>query len=310
MIAETIARLPDPTRAWVVVGERLLESTRAAVPELADDAFVVEPMARNTAPAIALAALRARRELGDEVVAVFPSDHAVTKPDAFRKALGHAERAAKDGAIVTLGIRPSRPETGYGYIRYTAGDADVLPVEAFVEKPDLETAQEYVAAGNYAWNAGIFVFRPSVVLAEFERQCPEIHEQLQAIEASDADDAVHRAFEAMPSISFDYAVMEGAQNVAVVPAEIGWSDLGHWAALPEVREVDGSGNIQHGDVILEDVSNSTVWSDSGRLVACVGIDDLVVVDTDDAVLVVPRSRAQDVRAIVAALEKAGRDKLR
>lgn len=308
MIEQTLARLPDPRRAWIVVGEPLLAATRATLPDLDDDAWVVEPMARNTAPAIALAALRAQDELDDEIVAVFPSDHAVTRPDVFRSALAEAEKGAKEGKIVTLGIEPTRPETGYGYIRYADGDGPVLKVDAFVEKPDLATAQKYVDAGNYAWNAGIFVFRPSVVLDEIERQQPELYEQLARIsEASgDRESVVRDAFEKMPSISFDYAVMEGARNVAIVPVEMGWSDLGHWAALPDVLEPDENGNITKGDALLHDVTGSTVWSETGRTVACVGVEDLVVVDTEDAVLVLPRSRAQDVRAIVAMLEESDR----
>ncbi len=312
MIRHTVRRVAElADHTLVVTGDALLEATKAAA-GLPDSAFVVEPAARNTAPAIALAAVVARERFGDEPIAVLPSDHYIADEPGFRDRLRDAQRLAEDRWIVTLGIRPTRPETGYGYIR--AGEQSVgagFQVDRFVEKPDVATALEYLASGNYLWNAGIFVFRPSALLAELERQKPEMYSEISRIADSLATDdsaaVIAEVFPQLERVSIDYAVMEGAQRIAVVPADVGWSDVGHWAALESVLPRDSDGNVTEGRTVLIDVEDSVVFNRTAGVTAVLGMRDVVVVHTDDAVLVLPRDRAQDVRQIVAALEASGDD---
>ena len=283
-------------------------------------AFVQEPQARNTAPAIALGALHAEAAHGDEPVAFFPADHFVSDNAAFRRCLQFAAQRARDGAIVTLGIAPNRPETGYGYIESSRalsahhGELQAYPVEAFVEKPDHQTALAYLESGRFMWNAGIFVLRPSTLWREFRRQQPAMMEILDAmrrklqnpdIACSDLQDL----FGQLESISIDYAVMEGALDVEVVPALFRWSDVGHWGSLQEVHEIDPRGNVVQADALLDAVDDSVILSTTNRLIAVSGVHDLVVVDTDDALLVIPRERAQRVRHLVAELERRGQEDL-
>ncbi len=308
LIAETFARvepLCDAAHAWVVCGEAHAEAVRAALPRLLEKHLIVEPAARNTAPAIGLAAVHALREDPDATLLVLPSDHHIARPDAFRTALEAAERASQTGDLVTLGIRPTRPETGYGYLRRGALRPDgSYAVEAFVEKPDAATAARYLLDSAYAWNAGIFVFRADAILAALKRHLPAVHEGLTQ----------GAPFAQLPSISIDYGVMEpeskAGGRIALVPGDFGWSDVGSFAALPEVRALDGRGNAVSGDALLEDCDDCVVLSEGGRLVAAVGLQGLCIVDAGDALLVVPRDRAQDVRAVVDALKAKGRsDKL-
>lgn len=272
-------------------------------------ALLLEPVARNTAPAITVAAFQAQANGADPVLLVLPSDHVITDAAAFRDAVAAATAAAENGKLVTFGIVPSKPETGYGYIRAAAGEG-VRAVEEFVEKPDAATAESYVASGNYFWNSGMFMFRASTYLNELARQQPAM---LAACKAafeggrSDVDflrlDA--EAFKSCPSDSIDYAVMEGTSDAVVFPLNVGWNDVGSWAALWEIAEQDKDGNAHHGDVIAEDCRNTLAWGD-GRLVALLGLDDVVVVDTDDTLLVAHRDKVQSVKDIVGRLKKEGR----
>jgi mannose-1-phosphate guanylyltransferase len=273
----------------------------------------VEPAARNTAPAIGLAAVNVVREDREAVLFVLPSDHHVANSDRFREALQTAARVAYQGDLVTLGIRPTRAETGYGYMRRGAErEPGVFAVEAFVEKPDAATARKYVADSRYSWNAGIFVLRADALLDALRRHLPEVHEGLQQI-TRDPARAVD-VFARLPSISIDYGVMEPesqtTHRIALVPGDFGWSDVGSFAALPEVRALDARGNAVSGDAIAVECDGCVVLSEGKRLVAAVGLRDLCIVDAGDALLVVPRERAQDVRAVVDALKSHGRsDKL-
>lgn len=315
MLAQTLERFDARDDALIVCGPHLVGAIRAALPELGDHQLAVEPSPMNTAPAIALGALLAAARFGeDEVVGVFPSDHHVGDVPAFRAACATATEAARAGAIVTLGITPDRPETGFGYIHYDPSSTEPAPpVRRFVEKPDADTARAYLDGGAHLWNAGMFFFTPRTLRAEIARQLPEMDAHLDAIAAAIGtpryDAVLAERFPLMPRTSIDYGVMEGAERVRVVPAEFGWSDVGHWAALHDVLDPDADGNVTRGDVALHEVTGSVVHADSGRLLAAVGVDDLVIVDTPDAVLVMPRSRAQDVRAIVGMLEERGRDDL-
>ena len=272
--------------------------------------ILLEPMGRNTAPAIALAALQAMHAGEDPLLLVLPSDHVVADADAFRNAVREAAAAAEAGALVTFGILPSAPETGFGYIEAEhAGSDGVRKVRRFVEKPDGATAQRYLDSGGYYWNSGMFLFRASVLLAELERFRPEIVAACRdAFAAAKRDGDFIRvdreAFARCPSDSIDYAVMENTDAAMVLPVDIGWNDIGSWSALWDVAARDEAGNAHHGDVIAVDSRNSYAYA--RRLVALVGVDDLVVVETDDAVLVARKDRVQQVKDVVSQLKAAQR----
>ena len=275
---------------------------------------VLEPSARNTAPAMTLAALQAAEGGADPVLVVVAADHTVADLGAFTQALQAAVREAANGAIVVLGITPDRPETGYGYIKSSGTAAGVARVELFVEKPDLATAERYVADGHYAWNSGMFVVRASVWLAALEHFRPDIASTTRAAWAARSTDARFvrpgkAEFAVVPAESVDYAVMErcpgSAFDIRMVPLAAGWNDLGAWDAVWQVAEKDADGNASLGDALVEDSRNTFVHATS-RLVSLVGVDNLVVVETADAVLVADRSRSQDVKKVVAKLEAQGR----
>ena len=271
-------------------------------------AILLEPIGRNTAPAIALAALQATADGSDPVLLVLPSDHVVGEETAFRTAAQQAVQTAAHGTLVTFGIVPSGPETGYGYIKAAKGEG-AREVEAFVEKPDLDTARAYVASGDYFWNSGMFVFKASAYLAQLQKLQPAILEACKAALAKakcdedfvriDAD-----SFFACPSNSIDYAVMEKTDKAAVVPLDAGWSDVGSWSALWEVSSQDANGNAHHGDVIEIDCKNTYAYGQ--RLIALVGLEDVVVVETDDAVMVGHRDKIQQVKDVVGQLKTDGR----
>ena len=266
--------------------------------------IVLEPVGRNTAPAIAAAAFIARLDGGDPLLLVLPSDHVVRDDAAFRDAVRTAAPAAEAGALVTFGIVPQAPETGFGYIQSDAGEG-VRKVLRFVEKPDATTAQAYLDEGGYYWNSGMFLFRASRFLEELGKHRPDILAAARAACAHlDPDGEFLRldkaAFAASPSESIDYAVMEKTDAAMVLPVDIGWNDVGSWSALWEVSEQDGDGNAHHGDVIAVDSRNTYAYA--RRLVALVGVDDLIVVETDDAVLVAARDKVQEVKQVVARLK--------
>jgi mannose-1-phosphate guanylyltransferase/mannose-6-phosphate isomerase len=274
----------------------------------APQALILEPMGRNTAPAIAIAALQALTTSEDALLLVLPSDHVVRHEQAFHEAVKLAAVAAQTGQLVTFGIVPTAPETGYGYIKAAKGDG-VRPVERFVEKPDAETAEEYVRSGEYFWNSGMFLFKASRYLKELETLQPAILAASRAAldKATRDSDFIRldaEAFAACPNDSIDYAVMEKTADAAVVPLDAGWNDVGSWSALWEVSDKDVSGNACHGDVIAVDCRNSYAYG--SRLIAMVGLDDMVVVETDDAVFVGRKDRVQDVKEIVAQIKRDGR----
>lgn len=277
-------------------------------------AILLEPVGRNTAPAAAIAAIMLAREDEDALVLLLPSDHAVTDRIAFQSAVSTAAGAALDGALVTFGIKPGGPETGYGYIRRgeaLKGHNGCFSVGEFVEKPDLETAKSYLATGGFDWNSGMFLFTARRYLEELDRFEPEIVAQCnKALDTAETDlDFIRIAeapFAACPSKSIDYAVMEHTEQAAVVPADMGWSDVGSWTALWDDGNKDGSNNVVVGDVLAFDSSGSYLRSE-GPLITALGVQDLVVVATADAILVMPKDRAQDVRTIVDALKTRGRE---
>jgi len=276
-------------------------------------AVILEPIGRNTAPALTLAALAAREGGADPVLVVSPADQTVTDAAAFNAALQKAIRGAADGAIVILGITPASPETAYGYIRSTAGEG-LQKVAQFVEKPDAATAARYLAEGGYTWNSGMFVLRASVWLKALEQFRPDILAATQAAWSGRTPDErfvrpTREAFLAVPSESVDYAVMErcpgSAFDIRMVPLDAGWNDLGAWDAVWQVAAKDAAGNSGVGDVMFEDSRNTLVHA-SGRLVTALGVDNVVIVETADAVLVADRERSQDVKKLVSRLDKSKR----
>ena len=271
-------------------------------------AILLEPVGRNTAPAIAAAALQAMAGGADPLLLVLPSDHVVRDVAGFQRAVREASSAAEAGALVTFGIVPDAPETGFGYIQAEAGDG-LRQVLRFVEKPDAATARSYLDAGGYYWNSGMFLFRASRYLEELARFRPDIVDAVRAahVAARHDGDFVRLdkdAFSACPSDSIDYAVMEKTADAMVLPVDIGWNDVGSWSALWDVAERDADGNAHHGDVIAVDSRNSYAYAQ--RLVALVGFDDIVVVETDDAVLVARKDKVQEVKQVVARLKQEQR----
>ncbi|MFZ5468130.1 MAG: mannose-1-phosphate guanylyltransferase [Myxococcota bacterium] len=313
LIVETAARVEHISQRkdrFVVCGRAHAAAVKRLTKAVPAKNVLVEPVARNTAPAIGLATVHVAARDPQGVLAVLPADQHVRDVPSFQQALLRAAEAAKRGDIVTLGIRPTRAETGYGYIRRGVPvAAGVDRVQAFVEKPDAGTAQRYLASGEYLWNAGIFVFRADVMLAAFERHLPELAGGLSRIAAALGTrrypKALAKEFPRLPSISIDYGVAEKAPNIAVVPGDFGWSDVGSFNALPDVRAADEAGNVVLGEGAIVLDSRSSVVLAGERPLAVVGMSDVVVVDAGDAVLVLPKEKSQDVRKVVAQLEQRG-----
>ena len=313
MLQETwlrVAGLPGAAAPIAVCNEshRFIVAEQLREVDAHPRAVVLEPVARNTAPAIAAAALVACGGGGDPVLLVLPSDHLVADVEAFRSAVAAALPSAEAGRLVTFGIVPDAPETGFGYIKAAAG-AGVVAVERFVEKPDQATAEQYLASGEYAWNSGMFLFRASRFLEELGRYQPEMLARCrEAVDQARRDEDFLRLapgpFAACPADSIDYAVMERTDAAAVLPIDVGWSDVGSFSALWEVAERDGDGNAHHGDVIAIDCRNT--YAHGRRLMALVGLEDVIVVDTDDALLVARKDQVQKVKDVVARLKQQGR----
>jgi mannose-1-phosphate guanylyltransferase/mannose-1-phosphate guanylyltransferase/mannose-6-phosphate isomerase len=321
LLQEAALRVADPRRfaATLVVANdehRFIVAEQLRLAGIAPQAIVLEPIGRNTAPAIAVAALLLSAEDPDALMLVLPSDHAVGDVPAFLAAVDRAAVAARLGRLVTFGITPDRPETGYGYIRRGAGIAGAdgaFEVAAFIEKPDRARAESYIAAGNYSWNSGIFLFPAALFLAELEARQETIVEACRDALAQAKQDLDFlrldkAAFAAAASTSVDYAVMEHTSRAAVVPVAIGWSDVGTWDALWQIGRKDEWGNVRQGDVILADSRNCYLRAEQG-LITALGVEDLIIVATGDAVMVARRDRAQDIKALVALLERQERGEL-
>jgi mannose-1-phosphate guanylyltransferase/mannose-6-phosphate isomerase len=276
-----------------------------------DKNVILEPEPKNTAPALGLAALHLERLNPEGIMIVLAADHFIRKTEEFLKLLKEAVQAANQGYLVTLGIKPNRPETGYGYIKAGAayretGISGVCTVEAFVEKPNLETAKEYLKEGSYYWNSGIFIWKTKTLLQEIEKYDPLLYSGLMEIKRSigteNEESVIRTVFKDLKSLSIDYAVMEKTDRAAVIPADIGWSDVGSWTALDEVSEHDAAGNVASGNVIDIGSHDSIIYAEK-RLVATIGLKDVVVVDTSDATLVCSKDRAQDVKKVVDEIKK-------
>ena len=319
MLQETCTRLDglEHLPPLLVCGEdhRFTVAEQLRTVDQAHSGIVLEPAGRNTAPAVALAALQAMESTKeDPLLLVLAADHVIKDPSAFQQAVRKAQPLAENGELVTFGIVPKGPETGYGYIRRATGkaatDRDAFKVAEFVEKPDLKTAQKYVDSGDYFWNSGMFLFRASRFIEELKTHRPDILSACERAMAHAANDVDFvrpdkTAFLGCPDDSIDYAVMEKTRHAVVVPLDCGWSDVGSWSALWEISDKDVSGNTANGDVILHDSRDCYVQSES-KLIAAIGLDNIVVVESDDAIMVAAKDRVQDVKKVVEKLKAEDR----
>lgn len=322
LLQQTVDRLlelTDHEHMMIICGPTHAAEIIRQLPELPTANVIMEPFPSGTLPALALAAALIERQDPDAIMGSFAADHDVADREAFTAALRTAIVTARQGSMVTVGITPTRPETGYGYIERT--DEHVLVTDSgtafraarFVEKPNLETATEYIESGTFLWNAAMFVWSVASFQRELLRLQPEIHAGIQTIlrawDSGERERVVAGTWAKMPDVTIDNGIMEHAELVAVVPAEMGWSDVGDWNGLGELIERDALGNSVRGDLLQIDTTNSVIWSETARMVAMVGLDSIIVVDTKDALLVVDRSKSQEVRKVVDQLKKNMRGEL-
>jgi len=315
LLQNTVSRCaghPDVTAPMLVCNEehRFLVAEQLREIEVEASRIILEPEGRNTAPAVALAAHEAMKADDDAILVVLPSDHVIQETALFLESLTTAIDLAKDDALVTFGVVPDKPETGYGYIKKGMATGAAFKVDKFVEKPDVTTASEFLQSGLYCWNSGMFVFKASAYLKELAAQTPEIADAMARATAEVSVDLDFtrvdaEAFKSSPSDSIDYAVMEHTADALVVPLDAGWSDIGSWDALWQISEKDEHNNTLVGDAVVHGVEGSLVWSES-RLVSVVGLNDVIVVETADAVMVASQDQAQDVKSIVNQLKGSDR----
>lgn len=315
MLQDTVDRLSgiDDLAPPIIVcneGHRFLVAEQLRQIDVTPAAILLEPVGRNTAPAVAVAAIAAIEARDDAVLLVLPADHVIKDVAAFHRALKVARLQAEAGKLATFGIVPNRAETGFGYIRTGGPQSGYFQVDKFVEKPNQETAERYYQSGRYLWNSGMFMFLASTYLSELKSLAPDIYEAAtHAVTSANRDLDFLRlgveAFEACPSDSVDYAVMEKTQNAIVVPLDAGWSDVGSWSSLHEASDADESNNVAMGDVVCVDTRNCYLYS-SSRLVAAVGLADHVVIETKDAVMVAPKNKVHEVKDLVDLLKREGR----
>jgi mannose-1-phosphate guanylyltransferase len=319
MIRETVARLEGLVpieRVLVVSAESQAELVRAALPELPPENLVLEPLARNTGPCIALAALELARRAPDSLQVVLPADHVIAPVEEFRRTVREAAEAAREAdVLITFGVRPLSPATGYGYIELgprveTRSGALVHAVRRFVEKPARARAEAFLASGGFLWNSGLFLWSTRAILAAFRRHLPEV---LEALEGAPDEGARRRAYASLPSVPVDKGIMERAENVRVMPIEYRWSDVGSWAALAELKTADESGNHAAlsgaARLIAEEADANVVYAEGDELVCLLGVHDLIVVRSGDVTLVCPRDRAEDVKRLVERLKTEGPERL-
>lgn len=317
--ANRIKPLASPERTLVVCGSAHAAAVARQLPEVPEANIVVEPAPKGSGPAIGLAAAIIARDEPNAIMGSFAADHNVRQEAAFQAAVRVAIEAAMAGWLVTIGLTPSRPEIGYGYIERTdevvisTDEGAAYRAARFVEKPDLERARSFVASGRFSWNASMFIWRVQTLLDEMKRIQPELHASLTRIAAAwgeaEQEQVLADEWARLPVSTIDEGIMERASRVAVVPSEMGWSDVGDWHGLGELMAQDALGNSVRGDLVEYETRNSTVWSETKRLVALVGLENIVVVDTPDALLVADRGRAQDVRRIIDRLKETHRIEL-
>ena len=320
MIQSTVERilpLVNMEDIYIATNREYLPLVREQLPELPEENILCEPAAKNTAPCIGWGAVTMRKKYGDAMMIVLPSDHVVRQPALFRGVLKSAMRTAEQtGGLVTLGISPKTPDTGYGYIQYDTdegtGFENAFKVKRFVEKPNLETAKEYLASGEYLWNSGMFVWKASTILAEMKEKLPGNYELLEKIEESIGTEAeeetVEGAFALMQSISIDYGIMEKAENVYVLPSSFGWDDVGSWLAVERLNPGNDMGNVIKGDIVSVGTSRCIVQGGK-KTIAMVGMEDTIVVDTDDALLICAKDSAGEIKKVLEVLRAVNRTEL-
>lgn len=311
MINETIDRIVGiigKENIFIVTHVSQADKMKACVGErIAEDHILMEPLSRNTAACIGYAAEVITERYGDGVMCIFPSDHFIKNLEEFTKVLRKAiEVAYEQDKLVTIGIRPTYPSTGYGYIHYTEGtDQAFYEVDQFIEKPNLETAKEYLERSGYAWNSGMFLWKASTILDNMKRFLPKLYHSLEELKECLGDEQeLLRIYSGMPGISIDYGILERSDDVVVIPGDFGWSDVGSWDNLGAIYDEDDAGNIIRGEQINIETKNCICYSDN-RLIATIGIEDIIVAETEDAVLVCRKDQAQKVKEVVELLKTKG-----
>lgn len=314
LTVERILSLVEMEDIYVATNRDYRELVQKQLPKLPKENILCEPVGRNTAPCIGLGAAHMARKYPDAVMMVLASDHLIQKPEAFRKELEHACRVAEAGEnLVTLGIQPTYPETGYGYICHGLQAAypeeHAYPVERFVEKPNLEKAREYLASGHYLWNSGMFIWKVSTIQKKLDQYMPVVAEGLQKIQAAigtpEQEAVLDREFRQFPSESVDYGIMEKADHIYTIPGDFGWDDVGSWLAVERIQPADGQGNVIDGNVVTVGTSRSTIQG-GRKLIAAVGVEDLIVVDTEDATLICSKAHAGEIKKVLEALRNQDR----
>jgi Mannose-1-phosphate guanylyltransferase len=314
MIQQAVSRLErlmSIEQIFIVTNELYAELISAQIPHLPAENIIIEPVGRNTAPCIALSSLYIEDKYPDSTILVLPSDHIIKNEDEFVSILRTAAEVAEQGEnIVTLGIAPTYPETGYGYIESSnefsvLNAMEVHKVKRFVEKPDVQTAKSYLNAGRYYWNSGMFIWKGSTILASFKKHMPVLYEimlniQINILEGASRD-FIHHEFMKMPEDSIDYGIMEKADNIYVIPCKLGWDDVGSWTALDRINDRDEHGNVIKGNILNIDTKRCIIESNNGKLVATLGIEDLIVVDTDDVTLICSKEKAQEMKLLLKEL---------
>ena len=312
LTVERISPIVDIKDVYIATNENYRELVKTQLPGLPEENILCEPIGRNTAPCIGLGAVHVAKKNEDAIMIVLPSDHLIKNNEIFKDTFVNACNIAEQGSnLVTVGITPNYPETGYGYIKYNKSDVldGSFAVERFVEKPDLETAKSYLASGSYAWNSGMFVWKASTILHYFEELLPDVYACLKQIGAAlgteKEQEVLHEVYPTIPKISVDYGIMERAKGVLMLEGDFGWNDVGSWDTLDAVRTRDAAGNISSGDTLLLDAKNCVVYGGK-KLIAAVGVENLVIVEGRDSILVCPVDQAQRVKEVVETLEKEGR----
>ena len=318
MLQETvdrISKLVPAENVWVITNDRYVDLVQEQLPDVPAHNVVGEAVAKNTAPCVALAAALIKEQDPEGTMVVLPADHVIGQPDNFLSILETAQAKAEDGeSLVTIGIKPNHPETGYGYIEFesetseTHKGLEVKKVTQFREKPDVQTAREFLDSGNFLWNSGMFIWQASTVLKQFETYLPSVYSEVEklspAIGSKNQKEAIDTFYHGCPSISVDYGIMERAETVFVVPGSFGWNDVGSWRAVYELRDKDENGNVVQTDTAeFARAKKNLVQSDSDKMVALIGVEDLAVVETDKAILVCKLDESQGVKEVVNRLRK-------
>lgn len=313
LTVERISPMVPMKNIYIATNQDYKKLVLEQLPEIPEENILCEPAARNTAPCIGLGAVHIEKRFGDALMLVLPSDHLIKQNERFLDILKYAcETAEKDTNLVTIGITPSYPETGYGYIKFMKENADgaAFPVEQFVEKPDLETAKTYLEAGSYLWNSGMFVWKVSSILKNIREFMPDTYSGLMNIRAAigtgEEQAVLEQEFPGFESQSIDYGIMEKAEHIYIIPGSFGWDDVGSWLAVERIQKADENGNVIQGNVVAVDSKDCTIQGDN-KLLALIGLEHLIVVDTKDATLICSKAQAGNIKKAIELLKKGARD---